>query len=78
MSIFSKNLPDVKTRRICPNSIIHKIKNYYINYEGELPIDGLLMFEQLGLEWNRKNYTSVYNAVWFLKRKERVEKNREC
>lgn len=46
------------------NSLHRRLESWLYNYQGTLPIDAQLCFEQLGLEYNNKNYTKFYHALW--------------
>jgi len=46
------------------NSLHRRLENWLVNYQSTLPIDAELMFEQLGLEYTRKNYKKFYGALW--------------
>lgn len=46
------------------NSFRRRLESWLYNYQGTLPIDAQLCFEQLGLEYNSKNYNKFYHALW--------------
>lgn len=46
------------------NSLQRRLESWLINYQGTLPIDAQLCFEQLGLEYTQKNYKKFYQALW--------------
>jgi len=62
---MNTNQPQLlRKKHIKFNSLHRRLENWLVNYQSTLPIDAQLMFEQLGLEYKRKNYKKFYGALW--------------
>lgn len=46
------------------NSLQRRLESWLINYQGTLPIDAQLCFEQLGLPYTKKHYKKFIQALW--------------